>query len=126
MYSFKSPSQYQNLTHGMMLRLWEKHTLGDKMKRLSKKAKLSRIYTNHCWRATSITLLDGYKARHVMVISGHKSESSIRSYARNSLDQKAKMTLTLAEAVAGNIADIIVTKLVLPHMAQNRTRMQRA
>lgn len=78
-----------------------KNTLGDKMKTLSSKAKLSRVYTNHCLRATSITLLDGYEARHVMAISGHKSESSIRSYARTSSEQKAKMALTLAEAVEG-------------------------
>ncbi|KAH3837376.1 uncharacterized protein LOC127879542 [Dreissena polymorpha] len=36
-----------------------------------------------------------------MTISGHKSESSIRSYARTSADQKEKMARTLAEAISG-------------------------
>ena len=79
-----------------------KNTLGNKMKKLSEKAHLSKTYTNHCLRATSITLLDGFEARHVMTISGHKSESSIRSYARTGEDQKKKMAITLAEAVSGN------------------------
>ena len=59
-----------------------KNTLAQKMRTLSKKAKLSKIYTNHCLRATSITELDrsGFKARLTMSISGHQSESRIRSY----------------------------------------------
>ena len=39
--------------------------LGNKMKNLSKDAKLSREYTNHSIRATSVTILDraGFQAR---------------------------------------------------------------
>lgn len=82
---------YDNMTLG-------KNTLGSKMKALSKEAGLSREYTNHCLRATSITLLDSFEARHVMTVSGHKSESSIRSYARTYDDQKRKMARKIAEA----------------------------
>ena len=76
------------------------HTLGNKMKLLSKDLEfcLSREYTNHCLRATSITLLDCFEARHVMTVSGHKSESSIRSYTRTCDDQKRKMARKIAEA----------------------------
>ena len=35
-----------------------KNTLGDMMSTISKKAGLSRIYTNHCVRATCIGILD--------------------------------------------------------------------
>jgi integrase len=58
-----------------------KNTLGDKMKNL---LNLSKLYTNHSLRATTITLLDnkGFEARHIMSISGHKNKSSIRSYSR--------------------------------------------
>jgi len=44
---------------------------------------LSREYTNHSVRATSVTILDcaGFQACHIMAVSGHKSESCIRSYA---------------------------------------------
>ena len=59
------------------------HTLSNKMKSISRLAKLSRDYTNHSIRATSISILDecGFEARHIMCVSGHKSETSIRSYA---------------------------------------------
>ena len=45
-------------------------SLDQMMKKISVAAELSTIYTNHCIRATSITLLDscGFEARHI----GHK------------------------------------------------------
>ena len=75
-------------------------TLGEKMKKLSTDAKLSYNYTgSHSIRATVITVLDesGYEARHIMAVSGHKSENSIRSYAaRTSLSKKRKMSEALS------------------------------
>lgn len=58
--------------------------LNDTMKNLSKNAGLSQIYTNHCIRATVMEILDEdlHEARHIMAHSGHKSESSIKQYAR--------------------------------------------
>ncbi|XP_061168818.1 uncharacterized protein LOC133178067 [Saccostrea echinata] len=82
-----------------------KNTLGDKMKNLSKKAELSKMYTNHCLRATSITELDrsGFEARHIMCISGHQSESSIRSYAAHVDDRKKlDVAMTISKAVTGD------------------------
>ncbi|XP_061191067.1 uncharacterized protein LOC133198896 [Saccostrea echinata] len=60
------------------------NTLGNFMKTISMKAELSTLYTNHCIRATCITSLDqrGIEARHIMSVSGHKSETSIKSYSR--------------------------------------------
>lgn len=68
------------------------------MKNISKEAKLSQIYTNHCIRATCITLLDsaGVEARHIMSISGHKSEASLRSYAKTNASIKRKMASTIS------------------------------
>ena len=42
-------------------------SLGDRMKRISKEANLSRIYTNHSIRATAVTILDksGFEVRHI-------------------------------------------------------------
>ena len=77
-------------------------TLGDKMKKLSIKVKLSCVYTNHSIRATTITILDkcGYEARHIMALSGNRSESRIRSYAsQTSLSTKRKMSETLSESL---------------------------
>lgn len=68
------------------------------MKNLSAAAKLSFLYTNHSIRTTTNTILDknGFEARHIMAVSGHKSESSIRSYASTSMNTKRKMSETLS------------------------------
>ena len=65
-------------------------TLGEKIKCISKEAELSKIYTNHSIRATAVTILDkrGYEARHIMAVSGHKSESSLRSYCKTDISKK--------------------------------------
>ena len=60
------------------------------MKLLSERAKLSRIYTNHCIRASVVTKLDqeGFEVRHIMVVNSHKSENSIKSYASKCPENK--------------------------------------
>ena len=70
-----------------------KNTLGNKLKAISKLANLSREYTNHSIRATSVTILDecGFEVHHIMCVSGHRSEVSIRSY-----DSKTKSGIKLA------------------------------
>lgn len=74
------------------------------MRNISKDANLTSIYTNHCIRVTCITLLDGagVEARHIMSVSGHRCESSIRSYAKTSNDIKRKMSSTLSSAIKPN------------------------
>ena len=69
-----------------------KNTLGSMMADISDVGGLSRRYTNHCIRATSITSLDraGFEARHIMRASGHKSESSIRSYSKRLTEEKQR------------------------------------
>ena len=72
-------------------------TLGEKMKNISREAKLSKCYTNHSIRATAVTILDksGFEARHIMAISGHKNEASIRSYSKtDNCTKKMSETLT--------------------------------
>ena len=56
--------------------------LGDLMKILHKAANLSKIYINHSVRATAITLWSdaGLSNRHIMSLSGHRKENSLRSY----------------------------------------------
>ena len=72
-------------------------TLGEKMKTISREAKLSKCYTNHLIRATAVTILDksGFEARHIMAVSGHKNEASIRSYSKTDICTKRKMSETL-------------------------------
>ena len=59
-------------------------TLGEMMRQISNQAELSMDYTNHSIRATAVTILDksGFEARHIMSVSGHRSESSIRRYSK--------------------------------------------
>ena len=67
------------------------------MKTISLEAGLSQLYTNHCIRATCVTTLDdnGFEARHIMSVTGHKSESSIRAYTKTKLGTKRKMANAL-------------------------------
>lgn len=59
--------------------------------------------TNHCIRSTCITILDqqGYEARHIMSVSGHKREESIKSYA-------SKTSTTTKRQISDTLADVIV------------------
>ena len=52
------------------------NALGNMMKTIIEAAGLSKIYTNHFVRATSIRLWSnlGLTNRHIMAISGHRSE----------------------------------------------------
>ena len=58
--------------------------LGKMMSEMSGKYGLSKRYTNHCVRVTSLQILDDEQIpeRHIIRVSGHKSEASIKSYAR--------------------------------------------
>ena len=52
------------------------------MKEISKAANLSKLYTNYCVQATTITVLSNGSVvnRHIMAISGHRSETSLQLY----------------------------------------------
>ena len=93
-------------------------TLGEKMKTLSQEAHLSKCYTNHSIRATAVTILDksGFEARHIMAVSGHKNEASIRSYSKTDICTKKKMSETLT-AQCHDISDEL--SAVKPHQVLN-------
>ena len=98
---------YENIPLG-------KNTLGNKMKTLSEKAGLTTSYTNHCLRATCITALDqaGFEARHIMNVSGQKSEASIRSYSRYVSDsRKPEMSCALMSHIIGSSTESTATSL---------------
>ncbi|XP_048764458.2 uncharacterized protein LOC125672286 [Ostrea edulis] len=77
-----------------------KNTLGSMMQRISKDAGLSFIYSNHCIRATCITMLDesGYESRHIIGISKHRSETSLKHYDTKLSDAKKR---DMSDALAG-------------------------
>ena len=65
-------------------------TIAKFMRNLSENAKLSKIYTNHCIRKTCIVTLDnsGFEARHIIAVSSHKSETTIKEYSEKCPDSK--------------------------------------
>ena len=82
-----------------------KNTLGAMMSSISKKAELSRIYTNHCVRATCIGILDkaGFADRDICQVSGHNNESSLSSYTgRVCNNTKMAMSDSISRALGGH------------------------
>ena len=79
------------------------NTISKFMKQISLNANLSRQYTNHSIRATTITMLDaaGYEARHITSLTGHRSHSSLKSYCRTTVGTKIKMSEILASYSKG-------------------------
>ena len=72
------------------------------MKELSKAGNLSQFYTNHCIRSTVITLWlnAGLPNRHIMTLSGHSNENSLKSYnASPSLKQLQVCCSVLSSAL---------------------------
>ena len=73
--------------------------LGDMMKEISLAASLSKVFTNHCVRSTTISALDeaGIPIHRIMQTSGHRSESSVKSYCdRQSLEKYKESSNILA------------------------------
>ena len=66
-----------------------KDMLGGMMARISKQCNLSRIYTNHCVRATYIkTLKDvGFTNEEICSLTGHKDERSVARYDKRQTDR---------------------------------------
>ena len=78
------------------------NVLGTMMVHISKIAKLSKVYTNHCLRATCITILDktGFASREICQVSGHRNEGSLASYiGRVSDDKKHDISNALSRAL---------------------------
>lgn len=74
------------------------HTvLGDMLPRISEAALLSRRYTNHCLRATSVCILkdSGFDDRAVCRLTGHKNPQSLESYCRSSENEKQALARAL-------------------------------
>ena len=78
------------------------NALGSMMSVISTAAGLSQKYTNHCLRATSVTVLDSshFPGRHIMTISGHKSETSLKHYShRTNEETKRSMSTALNKSL---------------------------
>lgn len=90
-----------------------KNSLGNMMAKISTECELSKRYTNHCVRSTCITALDdgGIDTRHIMGLSGHKSEKALHSYShRLSENKKRQMSDVLSTAIKGKENDAPLPK----------------
>ena len=97
-------------------------TLGNTMKTMSPAAEIIPYLTNHCVRATSVTVLSDHnvEARHIRVVTGHKSTTSIESYnARASLQQKE----TCPAFLAVSLLAILTWPLSTSRPAQKKTQL---
>ena len=81
---------------------FRKNPLSTFISDLSKDCKLSKIYTNHCIRATGITVLTNAKFSNadIMSVSGHKSVQSLAVYQKTDNKKKIKMEKVLCESMS--------------------------
>ena len=95
------------------------------VKEISSKAKLSKVYTNHCVRATAITLWSeaGLSDRHICHISGHRNPNSLQHCnSRPSSTQLRKCSDVLSSA----LQDAKQTKQKFPGSSQPENQLQTA
>ena len=112
--SGKGEVRYNNMVVG-------ENTLGKKMRVISQQAEWSTTYTNHSIRATTITILDrsGFETRHIMSVSGHRNESSIKSYSKTDENTKTNMAGSLMAVIDNKKS---VTEKVVAFEASKRDR----
>jgi hypothetical protein len=94
-----------------------KNKLSSFMMDISKIAQLSCVYRNHSVSTTCITALDiaGIGGHHIMKVSGHKSETSLKSYSHYVSDtKKREISETLSTALGQT--DVKETEENLPNL----------
>ena len=76
------------------------------MSEISKVAGLSKLYTNHSGRATTVHVLDEADApsRHIMSVTGHKSETSLKAYSGKTCEKN--MSELISEKTTGKLAKV--------------------
>ena len=83
-----------------------KNTISKMMERISIKAELSERYTNHCIRASTVTLFQhGVDARKICVITKHKDERSLTNYISETTSaQKRECSQILSDTFQPQLA----------------------
>jgi len=97
-------------------------TLDSIMKEKSKRAGIEPHLTNHCLRATSVTMLSDHncETRHIKSITGHKSDQAAESYnERPSMEQQQTMSLVLSDFI-GNVQCVLL--VLLNHCRGKKTK----
>ena len=77
-----------------------KNFLGELMSKLSQKADLSKRYTNHCVRVTTVSVLkeQGYTNDDICHVTGHKNPASVQRYVKKRKDDSFFFTSDALQA----------------------------
>lgn len=88
------------------------NTLGSIMTDISKQFSLSRSYTNHSLRATTVHILDAANipGSHIRSITGHKSESSLKTYTGFTTNRTKKTMSSIVSESLRSTTQTILTK----------------
>ena len=100
-----------------------KHKLENLFFEMSKKAGLATIYTSHCLRATSVTILkaSGLENASVKSVTGHKSDSAVESYLkRPTLEQQIQSSAIVSDFVADSPQCQVNKERALMEIQQNQ------
>jgi len=113
-----------------------KNAIDSLMGNLSRKAHLSKRYTNHCLRVTAITILkeEGKTNEEIASFSGHKNPQSVQRYCRKRRDESLQemssvlqsgfnhTSLKLPKVARGG--EIVVEKNLLAANEETKTNIQ--
>ena len=80
------------------------NSLDNTLRNMSKRAGICPYYTNHLFRATTVTILssNNVETRQIKAVTGHRSDTSIQSYCeRPTLSQFKQISSTLSSFVDG-------------------------
>ena len=99
----------------------DESTLGNMMRTMSLAAPIIPHLTNHCVRATSVTVLSDHnvEARDIKVVTGHKSTNSINSIPGLHFSKRK----TCPTFLAVSLLAILTWPLSTSHPAQKKTQL---
>ncbi|XP_049900125.1 uncharacterized protein LOC126390068 isoform X3 [Epinephelus moara] len=100
--SFKNLTEERDELRSINLPPLGINLLAQMLPKLCKEPGTTAIYTNHSLRATAIQKLSGagLEAREIMTVSGHRSESSLKSYWKPSMESRKRWSNTLSDQKA--------------------------
>lgn len=103
--------------------LWHNH-FGSFMSELSKAAHLSQVYTNHSLCATTVHVLDNAEipSRHIMTVTGHKAESSLKTYFGKTDDAKKRRMPEIINRKLETQSKNVLVKKELPTFYNKKCR----
>ena len=82
-------------------------------------------YPDYSIRATAVTIFDksGFEASHIMSVSGHRSESPIRSYRKTDESTKKRMSETLTATAVSDVSAVSSRNQLAEQQCVNLSRI---